>query len=407
MPFLTFLRSNAPFLLVGVLLTFCSSFGQTFFISVFGGVIREEFALSNGGWGILYSIATTASAIVMVFAGAATDRFRVRVIGPIVLGLLAMACVVMAMAPGPVILGMAISALRLCGQGMCVLVAAVAMARWFVARRGLALSISAVGVEAGSALLPLAFVSAMPLTGWRELWIVAACIVLAVVPLLWPLLRLERTPQSISEDPQSAGMGSRHWQRGEMLRHPLFWFIAPAILAPAAFGTAFFFHQVHLAETKGFTHLELVALFPVFTAAAMVTVFASGPIVDRVGTARLMPLYQMPMALGFVGLAFADTLPLAAICIGLMGMTQGMNAVVPNAFWAEFYGTRHMGAIRSLAAAIMVFGTALGPALTGLLIDAGVILEDQFAGIAVYFVLTSALVAVGIARSRVLQSAAA
>ena len=48
MSFARFLRDNAPFLSVGVLLTFVSSFGQTFFISVFAGEIRAEFGLSHG-----------------------------------------------------------------------------------------------------------------------------------------------------------------------------------------------------------------------------------------------------------------------------------------------------------------------------------------------------------------------
>ena len=40
-----------------------------------------------------------------------------------------------------------------------------------------------------------------------------------------------------------------------------------------------------------------------------------------------------------------------------------------SAFWAEFYGTRHIGAIKAMAAALMVFGSAIGPGLTGALID--------------------------------------
>ena len=100
MAFLTFLRRNAPFLAVGVLLTFCSSFGQTFFISVFAGSIRADFGLTNGDWGLLYSIGTTASAAVMIWTGILTDRFRVRILGPVTLALLALACLSMWAAQG-------------------------------------------------------------------------------------------------------------------------------------------------------------------------------------------------------------------------------------------------------------------------------------------------------------------
>lgn len=399
MGFLDFLRRNTPFLAVGILLTFCSSFGQTFFISVFAGRIREAFELSNGDWGLIYSISTTASAAVMIFTGILTDTFRVRVLGPLVLALLAGACVMMSLAQSWWTLAVAIFALRFFGQGMATLVATVAMARWFVASRGKALSISRVGVGLGEAFLPLIFVALMTDGNWRGLWLWSGGIVLLLLPLLWPLLRLERTPQSISTDAQAAGMDDRHWTRAMMLRHPLYWLLTPMLMATPAFSTAFFFHQVHFADTKDWSHLGLVGLFPIFTATSFVGLFAAGAVVDRIGTARLMPVIILPMAAGFATLAFAPSLAMAGVAIGLFGLTQGLSATVPAAFWAEFYGTRYLGGIKALAAAAMVFGTAIGPALTGLLIDAGIAFEDQLLGIAAYFVAASALVGSGIARS--------
>ncbi|NCO17161.1 MAG: MFS transporter, partial [Alphaproteobacteria bacterium] len=133
MPFFQFLRANAPFLLAGFLLALLSSFGQTFFISLFGGEIRAEFGLSNGEWGATYGIATTVSAAVMLWAGGLTDRFRVRSLGTVVLIGLALACLAMAANPWPVALVGVIFALRLLGQGMTSHISGVAMARWFVA----------------------------------------------------------------------------------------------------------------------------------------------------------------------------------------------------------------------------------------------------------------------------------
>ena len=89
--YLAFLRRNFRWLIAGFLLTWASSFGQTFFISVFAGEIRAAFGLSHGEWGGLYAGATMASAAVMVYAGGLTDRFRVRRIGPVILGGLALA----------------------------------------------------------------------------------------------------------------------------------------------------------------------------------------------------------------------------------------------------------------------------------------------------------------------------
>ncbi len=404
---LRFLRENAPWLTAGMLLTFLSSFGQTFFISVFAGEIRETFALSHGAWGGIYTLGTTVSAIVMIWAGSLTDRFRARALGAVVLCLLALACLSMASVPAAWMLPGVIFLLRFGGQGMTSHIAMVAMARWFVATRGKALSVATLGFALGEALLPVIFVALLALYDWRLLWGVAALIALAGIPVLLILLQTERTPQSMARENQSVGMNARHWRRAEALRHWLFWFMVPALLGPAAFNTAFFFQQVHLAEVKGWAHVELVAMFPIYTAVGIGSMVLSGWLLDRVGTARLIPFFQLPMVGAFIVFATAST-PWAALPgFVLLGLTTGANSTLPNAFWAEFYGTAHLGAIKAMAAAVMVFGSAIGPGVTGALIDLGVGIETQFLGIAAYFVFASVMMWIGVTRARPALPAAA
>lgn len=394
-----FLRDNAPFLAAGALLTFTSSFGQTYFIALFAGEIQSTFGLSHGAWGAIYAAATTASALAMIWAGVLTDRFRVRALGTVVLAGLSLACLTMAVLPSVWLLPICIFLLRFFGQGMVSHTAVVAIARWFVRTRGRALSIASTGFAAGEALLPLVFVAALSAVDWRLLWLVAALIPLVVLPVVVRLLRQERTPQAVAEESQAAGLSDLHWTRSEVLRHWLFWLVVPAMLGPPAFGTAFFFLQVHTAEVKGWSHVELVALFPIYTLVSIAAMLASGWLIDRIGTGRLMPLHQLPMAAGFLVFGWAGSLALGGVGIALMAATHGAMMTVRAAFWAEFYGTRHIGAIKALAAAIMVFGTALGPGLTGALIDAGIDFPEQMTGIAAYFVVASALTALGVARA--------
>ena len=394
-----YLIHNASWLSAGVLLTFLSSFGQTFFISIFSGQIRAEFGLSHGAWGGIYSLGTMVSAAVMVWAGGLTDIFRVRALGPVVLTGLAIAALSMAVNSWLILLTVVIFLLRLFGQGMSIHLAQVAMARWFTATRGKALSIASLGYAIGESLLPLIFVAAMGFLDWRWLWVIAAGVTLLGIPVLTRLLRQERTPQSLADAYSATGMQGRHWTRREALFHPLFWFMAPAILGPSAFITAFFFHQVHLAEVKGWLHIQLVALFPVFTGVSILSMFAAGWALDRWGTARIMPFYQLPMAVGFAVLSISDSISGALAGLVFLALTVGAHSTLPSAFWAEFYGTRHIGAIKALATAVMVLGSAIGPALTGVLIDRGVSLSTQFFWIAAFFVLICALVWIGIRRA--------
>ncbi|MCP4819615.1 MAG: MFS transporter, partial [Shimia sp.] len=62
------------------------------------------------------------------------------------------------------------------------------------------------------------------------------------------------------------------------------------------------------------------------------------------------------------------------------------------------YGTKHIGAIKSAAAAVMVLGSAIGPSITGTLIDLNITLESQYIGVAVYFVVVCIMVGIGMHR---------
>lgn len=395
-----FVRSNARWLTAGALLTFLSSFGQTYFIAIFAAEIRHDFGLSHGQWGSIYSLGTMVSAGVMVWAGGLTDQFRVRALGTLVLGLLAAACLFMAINPFVWALPVVVFALRLTGQGMSSHLAIVAMSRWFVATRGRALSIATLGFSLGEALLPLSFVALLSVFHWQTLWAFAGLVALLAIPVLRWLLSEERTPQSMAEENQSVGMDGRSWTRPETLRHPLFWFMVPALLGPAAFNTAFFFHQVHFADVKGWPHITLVALFPFYTAAGIGAMLLSGWALDRLGTARLIPYFQLPLVVAFAIFATGSTVGFAIVGLLFLAMTSGAHATLPNAFWAEFYGTRHIGSIKAMAAAVMVLGSAIGPGITGVLIDLGVGIESQYVGVSIYFVFASLMMWIGVTRSR-------
>ncbi|MCH2076654.1 MAG: MFS transporter [Rhodobacteraceae bacterium] len=395
-----FVRENAAFLAAGFLLTFSSSWGQTYFISLFAGQIMEEVGLTDAEWGLTYMMATTGSAVVMIFAGVLTDRFRARTLLMVVLPGLALACVGMAVNSSIAGLIVVIFALRFFGQGMASQLAIVSMARWFVASRGKALSIATMGFSVSNAVLPFIFVSLLAVITWRQSWILAAVLCLAAVPVLVRLLRLERTPQSVASENEVAGMEGRHWSRMDMLRHPLFWMAIPMLLAPPAWGTALFFQQVHFVEVKGWTLAGYTALFPIYISALIAMTFISGELIDRLGSAMMMRAWPIPWALGFVVLAAAPTLGWALVGLIFCAIGQGIQSNAPTSFFSEYYGTRHLGAIKAVATAIMVLGSALGPGITGTLITAGVGIEDQFRWISVYFVVAATFLWIGLSRSK-------
>ena len=350
MGYFRFIHANWLFLLGGFLLTFTSSYGQTYFISLFAGHIKADFDLSDGQWGGIYTVGTTLSAIAMVGAGVLTDRFRVRALAVWVMLGLAMACVAMAINSSWVILIAVIFALRFTGQGMMSQLGAVAMVRWFEANRGKALSLASMGFAAGQALLPVIFVALFAISPWRNLWLLAAGLVILTIPFLLLLLRQERTPKSMADEAQVAGMYGRHWTRREVLTSAFFVLMIPTIIGPSAWGTALFFQQVHLTEVKGWDLVAYVALMPIYTVSTIVSTFGAGWAIDRFGVSRVTPFQMLPFAVSFAVLAFADTIFMAGVGLIIFGIGQGLQSTGGSALWPEYYGTRHIGAIKAVVA---------------------------------------------------------
>jgi MFS family permease len=382
---LTFLRDNARWVAGGFLLTFFSSFGQTYFISLSAGDIRAEYGLSHGGFGTLYMLATLASAATLPQLGKIVDRISVASTVLLAAPVLAVACILMAWSSSLVLLVLAVYLLRLFGQGMFTHIAMTAMGRWFAAQRGRAISLTAIGVNLGEAVFPISFVGVAALLGWRGSWLLAAGVLLVVaLPLIYGLLKVERTPQSVALDPDRPA--ARDWTRAEVVRDPLFWASLSGVLAPPFIGTTIFFHQVYLSELRGWEPSVFAASFAIMSSMTILFALIAGQLVDRFSATRLLPSFLVPLSLSCFVLASTDAPWGAYAFMALMGISYGFSSTLFGALWPELYGSKHLGGIRSLIVAFMVFATAMGPGLTGALIDAGISYPGQIAAMGVYSV---------------------
>lgn len=391
-----FLRNNARWLATGLLLGLGSSFGQTYFISLFSGEIRDAYGLTDGQWGGIYTIATVSSACLLILFGGRADTVALSRLALIVTSVFAVSCVLMAVSSSVWVLLVSVFLLRFCGQGMMTHMKATAMARWFVATRGRAMAITNLGYPVGEALLPLITILIIASIGWRATWGVAAgVIVLALIPALVWLLARDRAPKGSNGGQGAPGLFGKHWTRAEVLSHPLFYAFVPLLLTPGFIGTVVFFHAVHVAEVKGWTLTAMAPSYMTYATASVTMGLAAGWVVDRFGPARLMPIVLVPMGLGMFLIGPAET-PLGwAVALALVGITQGMAAALAGTLLPTLFGTNHLGSVRSIATAIMVFATAIGPGITGWFIDQGVTYPDQGVAQGVWcLVLSAALVPV-------------
>ena len=390
-----FFRSNARWLSAGALISLSTGFGQTFFISIYAPYFREEFGLSHGDWGALYMIATICSAIVLTQTGRLSDYLRARTLAAIVILAFAGVCIGVSFVQSAIMLGFLVFGLRFCGQGMLSHISVVAMGKWFRAGRARALAISHLGFSTAEAIFPAGALLLIPIIGWRSSWLVAAALLALVAgPLIYWLLQTERSPKASSESQGGPGLWGRHWTRPEMMRHWLFWAMLPGLAAPSWVGTVVFFQIAPLTDEKGWGILEYAATaYPAYSLVAIVASFAFGVLADRKGVVNVLPLYLLGWAFATVILGFADSLWMGALALGVAGTGTAAVSIIIGAILAELYGARHLGGIKALFAAASVLSSALGPGVSGMLLDAGVDFSTQCVGMgAVLFAMSGAFV---------------
>jgi MFS family permease len=385
-------RRQVQWIAGGAVMTLATMPGQTNFIAQFNTSLRQTFGLSHGEFGGLYTVATLASATVLIWAGALVDRYSARRLAIASIAGLAVTAVAMSGLGHVALLVAALACLRFFGQGMLTNIAMTTMARWFHRFRGRALSFAGLGFTAGEASLPFIITVAIAAVGWRTVWFGTACVLAALVaPLIWFLLRdppdgkRALASGAVNPDaPLAHALTGENWTRSAILRDPLFYAIIFGIMAPPAIGTLFIFHQAHLSALKGWDLRVFTAFFPFLSVTTAVSSVFAGSLVDRFGAWRLMPVVLLPLALASLMIGtLRSELAIPMIFAGF-GMTQGVMNPIVGSLWVEVYGTAHVGAIRALMTAVLVAASALGPGIAGFLIDVGLELDLQAFGYAAY-----------------------
>ena len=392
------LLATTPELSLGLFLIFSSSVGQTFFISLFSGEIRNAFNLSHGMFGILYSVATLTSATLFFWLGKLTDQFNLTVLGLITLGILSGFSFLLSSAETLLILFLSLLGLRLFGQSMISHIAITAMARWFSKKRGRALSIALMGHPIGEALLPSLITFFLFQFTWREIWVgIGTCIIIIFLPLVY---WLGRHLKSNNHDSSNSGLTKSKkklidsWNRSQVLKDLRFYQVLPGLLASPFIVTGVFFHQIHLIETKSWSITLLASSYPFFALSVIGVTFGAGWIIDRFGTVHLLRFFLLPLAFGLILIAGTDKAFAIPIFMILMGASAGSATIVISTLWVELYGINYIGSIRSMFFSMVVLATSISPALMGLLLDIGVTLEIQFIIFAIYIFICSIIFAI-------------
>ncbi len=393
---------NKKVLIFGIIFTFFSSFGQSFFLGLFNPSIRNELNITHGQFGTIYAGATIFSSLVLIWFGKKIDDFKLFNYSLIVICILFFSSFLFSLVNSVYFLVIAIFLMRFSGQGLMSHTSSTTISRYFNKRRGRALSWIWFGLSSAEFILPILIIFLLTIFSWRTIWQFISIIIFITLPIV-----VFYTIKNITIDTREGfdlEKGTKNlkniksWKRSEVLKDFKFYVISLNMLAMPWIVTGVFIYQSFIAESKFWDVYITPKSFMVYSVISILTLISSGFLVDKFTSRKLIPFMNLPLLLGLMILYFFDFSYSAYLFFGLMGASNGLTNVLGSSTWAEIYGVRYIGSIKALTTAFMVFSTAFGTALFGFLIDSGFTIE-YIAIVSILYVSFSLLALLTIKRS--------
>ena len=368
---LLFNNLSGKVILFGFIFTFFSSFGQSFFLGLFNSSIRDALSITHGQFGSIYASATLLSSFILVWIGKKIDDFNILKFASYVIALLAISCFLFSKISSVVFLFLSIFLMRLSGQGLMSHTATTTISRFFEKTRGRALSITWLGLSLAEFILPLLIIFLLTFVDWRNIWIVISIFVIVVLPIitfsLVKNIKLDsRETVSLNEVKTKE---IKQWKRSEVLKDYRFYIICITMLAMPSIATGTFVYQSFIVSSKGWGPYVIAQSFMVYSILSVITLFLSGFLIDKFTSRKLLIYMNIPLLFATFVLYYFNSPFSSYVFLGLIGISNGLSNVLGSATWAEIYGVKYIGSIKALTTAFMVFSTAFGTALFGILID--------------------------------------
>ena len=365
-------------IIFGFIFTFFSSFGQSFFLGLFNSSIRDALSITHGQFGSIFASATLLSSLVLVWIGKKIDDVNILKFASYVIIFLSISCFIFSKISSVIFLFIGIFLMRLAGQGLTTHTATTTISRYFEKNRGRALSTCWLGLSLAEFTMPVLIVFLLTFIEWRDIWISISILIIIVLPItaysLVRNVRLDTREDSSKKD--ETRRETKQWKRIEVLKDYRFYIICMTMLAMPWIATGTFVYQSFISTSKGWGPYVIAQSFMAYSIFSVITLFISGFLIDKFSSRRLLIYMNMPLLIATFVLFYFDSSFSSFIFLGLIGISNGLANVLGSSTWAEIYGVKYIGSIKALTTALMVFSTAFGTALFGILIDNGLSIEQ-------------------------------
>ena len=371
------LSLNKKVIIFGFIFTFFSSFGQSFFLGLFNAPIRNELGITHGQFGNIYATATIFSSLLLIWVGKKIDEYQIIYYSLFVIILLFLSSLFFSFINSIYFLALGIFLMRFSGQGLMSHTSTTTISRFFERSRGKALSTIWFGLSFAEFILPVLVTYLFMIYSWRFVWQGIAVLIILFLPFV-----VLNTIKKIKLDSREKDLNPtksfkiRSWRRRDVIKDYRFYIISLNMLAMPWIATGVFVYQSFITDSKMWNIYTIPKAFMVYSIASIITLFFSGFLVDKFTSRKLIPTMNIPLLLAMFVLFYYQSEISAFIFLGLVGISNGLANVLGSSTWAEIYGVKFIGSIKALTTAFMVFSTAFGTAVFGLLIDIGFSIEN-------------------------------
>ena len=364
-------------ILFGFIFTFFSSFGQSFFLGLFNAPLRNELSITHGQFGTIYASATIFSSLLLIWIGKKIDEYKLLYYSLFVVITLSISALFFSFINSIYFLAIAIFLMRFSGQGLMSHTSTTAISRFFEKSRGKALSTIWFGLSSAEFLLPVLVTYLLLFFSWRIIWQGIAIVIIIFLPII--IFKCIKTIKLNSREKKKVAFKNnkiKNWKRSQVIKDFKFYIVSLNMLAGPWIITGIFVYQSFISDSKFWSDYAIPKAFMIYSLTSIISLIVSGFLVDKFNSRKLLPIINIPLLLSMVTLYFLKSEISAYIFLGLIGVSNGLANVLGSSTWAEIYGVKYIGSIRALTTAFMVFSTAFGTALFGLLIDSNFSIEN-------------------------------
>ncbi len=379
-------------IIFGFIFTFFSSFGQSFFLGLFNAPIRNELDISHGQFGTIYAFATICSSLLLIWVGKKIDDYKLLYYSFFVVILLSISSLLFSFINSIYFLAVSIFLMRFSGQGLMSHTSTTTISRFFDKSRGKALSSIWFGLSTAEFILPVFITYLIFLYSWRSVWQGISLLIIILLPVvIYNCIKTINLNSREEDEFEIKKVKIKDWTRLEVIKDYRFYIVSLNMLAGPWIITGIFIYQSFISDAKLWSSFVIPKAFMFYSITSIISLILSGFLVDKFTSRKLIPIINIPLFLSMVTLFFFKNELSSFIFLGLIGVSNGLANVLGSSTWAEIYGVRYIGSIKALTTALMVFSTAFGTALFGLLIDRGFSIEDISFVCGVYIVTSLAL----------------